>query len=191
MTDEKALPRAPAALIVVDMQNDFCAGGPLAVPGADAIVVPVNRCMRSFGLVVSTQDWHPGGHISFKPQGGPWPEHCVAGTRGAELHRALDSGRIGLRVLKGRLRGEDAYSGFQGTDLAAQLAARGVRKVFIAGVAADYCVKETALDALKHGFQATVLTDLVRAVDLRPGDGARALAAVRAAGGALKRAAEV
>lgn len=172
-------------LVLVDIQNDFCPGGALAVPEGDAIVKPVNRILGEFPLVASTQDGHPQNHCSFKAQGGPWPPHCVQKTRGAELHPGLDASKIQLRIHKGERPDRDAYSGFQGTPLEQELKKRKVRRIFLAGLATDYCVKATALDALKAGFQTVVLTDLVKGINARPGDADRALEEIRAAGGHL------
>lgn len=163
------------ALIIVDVQNDFCPGGTLAVPGGDAVVPVINGLIDRFPLVVVTQDWHPSNHCSFVEQGGIWPPHCVAGTYGAELHPDLRADSIDVRVRKATTPEADAYSGFQGTDLAKQLRSQGVDGVTVVGLATDYCVKATALDAKAAGFQVTVLAEACRAVDVNPGDGERAL----------------
>ena len=179
------------ALIVVDVQNDFLPGGALAVPRGDEVIAPLNGYLRQFEErhlpVFVTRDWHPSEHCSFRDQGGPWPRHCVAGTRGAEIAGGLHaSGSV--RVISKATRIEaDAYSGFQGTDLAAQLRALGVRRVVIGGLATDYCVRATVLDALAAGFAAVVLADAVRAVELRPGDGERSLAQMAAHGAEIAR----
>ena len=190
---------AATALVVVDMQNDFAdrAGG-LAVRGGDAVVQPVNREIgraRSAGaLVVLTQDWHPESTPHFAKDGGIWPVHCVQETWGAELHPALLAVQ-GPVVRKGT-QGEDGYSGFstrdpttgetRATDLQRELKERGVRRVVVVGLATDYCVMNTALDALRNGFSVTVDSNAVRPVEVEPGDGERALAEVRAAGGAVR-----
>lgn len=173
------------ALVVVDVQNDFCPGGKLAVPGGDQVVPVINRLLPRFRHVLATQDFHPAGHASFAEQSGPWPEHCVQGTVGAELHPDLDRSGLQEVVRKGADMTTDAYSGFLGTDLAGRLRRRGVRRVFLAGLATDYCVKNTALDALQEGFETVVLADACRAVDVEPGDGERALRQVERAGGRL------
>lgn len=152
------------ALIIVDVQNDFCPGGALAVGDGDAVVPIINALAPRFGTVVATQDWHPAEHRSFAPQGGPWPIHCVAGTHGAALHPALDTAPIDLTVRKAMVAEEEAYSGFDGTDLTQQLRARGVRHVYVTGLALDYCVDATALDARKAGFDTYVIEDATRAV---------------------------
>ncbi len=180
---------AETALIVVDVQNDFAdPAGSLRVAGADAILPYLNRqiaaALAGDALVAYTQDWHPPSTPHFAKDGGPWPVHCVAGTWGAALHPALTSG-AGPAVRKGS-NGEDGYSGFTmrdpgsgdlvPTELAALLRAHGVGRVVICGLATDYCVRATALDAVALGFPTSVLVEGVRAVDLHPGDGAAALA---------------
>ena len=173
------------ALNVTDVQNDFCPGGKLGVPGGDEVVGVLNRIMPLFRHVIATQDFHPAGHGSFLEQGGPWPEHCVQGTPGADLHPDLDVSRIQEVVQKGTDTVTDAYSGFLGTDLAERLRRREVRRLFVGGLATDYCVKNTALDALRLGFEVVVLTDACRAVDVAPGDGEAALKEIVEAGGVL------
>ncbi len=173
------------ALVVVDVQNDFCEGGALAVPDGDAVVPVINRLMPRFRHVLATQDYHPPHHSSFAEEGGPWPVHCVQGTKGAEFHPDLDTSRIHEVVRKGTDPSVDGYSGFAGTDLADRLRNRGVRRVFVCGLATDYCVRATAIEAVQHGFETVVLTDACRAVDVEPGDGERALEEMRAAGAAL------
>ena len=170
------------ALIIVDVQNDFCPGGALAVPDGDAVVPVINGLMNRYPLIVATQDWHPAGHCSFVEHGGTWPAHCVAATQGAELHPSLNAKAIDLRIFKGATPDADAYSGFTGTDLAEQLHARGVTEVTIVGLATDYCVKATALDAMAAGFKVTVYADACRAVNVNPIDGDAALDELRAAG---------
>jgi len=171
------------ALIIVDVQNDFCPGGALAVADGDAVVPILNRLATHFGTVVATQDWHPAAHSSFTAQGGPWPPHCIAGTPGAAFHPDLDRGALDIVVRKAMLTEQDAYSGFDGTDLAAQLRARGVQRVFIGGLALDYCVDATARDAQAAGFETAVISDATRAVF--PDQGPRKEAAWRTAGIAL------
>lgn len=174
------------ALIVVDVQNDFLPGGALAVPRGDEVIAPLNGYLRRFEQrhlpIFVTRDWHPRQHCSFRDQGGPWPPHCMAGTRGAEFAPALRVPDGAHVVAKATGPEADAYSGFQGTDLAAQLRGLGVRRVVVGGLATDYCVRATVLDALATGFAAVVLADAVRAVELQPGDGAQALADMRAHG---------
>ncbi len=172
-------------LIIVDLQNDFCPGGALAVKEGDQIVETINRIMPLFPCVVTTQDWHPQDHCSFKGQGGPWPPHCVQNTQGAELHPGLNRKGIHISIRKGQFQDRDAYSGFQETTLKDDLMKRNVQNVFVAGLATDYCVKHTVLDALKSGFHTTVLTDCVKAVNQNPADGGKALDEMKNAGGIL------
>ena len=166
------------ALIAVDVQNDFLPGGSLAVPQGDAVVPALNRYLAAFAAralpVYATRDWHPADHCSFKAQGGIWPPHCVAATRGAEFARDLPLPGSAVIISKAATPQADAYSGFGGTDLAARLRAGGVTRLFIGGLATDYCVLNTVRDALAEGFRVLLLADAIRAVDVKAGDGARA-----------------
>jgi nicotinamidase/pyrazinamidase len=177
---------AEQALLVVDVQIDFCPGGALPVAEGDRVVPVLNRWIeraaRARAPVFASRDWHPRGHVSFAERGGPWPPHCVQWTPGAALHPdlALPSGAI--VVSKGTSLDRDAYSAFEGTDLAARLRAAGVQRVFVGGLALDYCVRASALDARKQGFEVVLLLQATRAVEVTPGDGARALAELRDAG---------
>jgi nicotinamidase/pyrazinamidase len=175
------------ALVIVDFQNDFTPGGALAVAEGDEIAERLNELAGSgeYDLVVATRDWHPPDHGSFTAQGGTWPEHCVQGTPGAELHPALDRALVDVVVDKGQDPATEGYSGFDATDLAELLRERGVDHVTVTGLATDYCVKNTALDALRGGFGVTVDSTAVRPVELQPGDGQRALEEVRTAGGSI------
>jgi nicotinamidase/pyrazinamidase len=169
------------ALIVVDVQRDFCPGGALAVPRGDEVVPVINRLLvLTDWLTVATRDWHPADHCSFRAQGGIWPPHCVAGTDGAAFHPALDRARIHHVVSKAVTRDSEAYSGFQGTDLAALLAWRGIRRAFVCGLATDYCVKATALDARRAGLDVVVFEDAIRGVEVKPGDCVKAIDEMRA-----------
>jgi nicotinamidase/pyrazinamidase len=173
------------ALIVVDYQNDFTPpGGALAVPEGDEIAGRINDLARSgdYDLVVATRDWHPPDHGSFTEQGGIWPVHCVQDSEGAQLHPDLDREAIDVVVDKGQDPGTDGYSGFDGTRLAELLRERGVERVTLVGLATDYCVKNTALEALQEGFTVIVDSTAVRGVEVEPGDSERALAEMRAAG---------
>lgn len=187
------------ALIVTDVQNDFAdPAGSLYVPGGEEVIERVNeevdRAMEAGSVVVYTQDWHPPSTPHFEKDGGVWPVHCVVGTWGAELHPRL---RVieGTPIVQKGTGGEDGYSGFtvrdptsgeeHGTVLEDLLRERGVRRTTVVGLATDYCVKETALDALAKGFETTVVTDAVRAVERRQGDGSRALEELREAGAAV------
>jgi nicotinamidase/pyrazinamidase len=175
----------PDALVIVDFQNDFTPGGALAVPDGDAIAPRLNELAADdrFHLVVATRDWHPAEHSSFAAQGGPWPEHCVAGSEGAQLHPGLDAALVDVIVDKGTDPATEGYSGFDGTDLAALLRERGIDRVTVAGLATDFCVRATALDALQAGFAVTVDDGASRGID--PGASSDALDEVRAAGGAI------
>ena len=178
----------PEALVIVDFQNDFTPGGALAVPDGDAVGERLNALAASgdYDLVVATRDWHPPDHGSFAAQGGIWPVHCVADTPGAELHPALDARRVDVVVDKGRDPATEGYSGFDGTDLAALLRERGIDRVTVAGLATDYCVRATALDALREGFAVILDTAASRGIDAEPGDVERALDEVRGAGGEVR-----
>ncbi len=176
------------ALLIVDLQNDFLPGGSLAVPEGDQVIPVINRCIDRFravnGLIVATRDWHPSDHCSFQEQGGMWPRHCVQQSQGARFAATL---RLPAEAwIISKASGEqDAYSGFDGTHLAQRLRQAGVQRLFIAGLATDYCVLQTVLDGLNEGFQVYLLEDGVRAVNLDAGDGDRALDKMRAAGATL------
>jgi nicotinamidase/pyrazinamidase len=174
-----------SVLILVDIQNDFCPGGSLAVKDGDAVVPVVNELQERFPLVVATKDWHPPGHTSFVSL---WPPHCVQETAGAEFVEALDTSRVARVFLKGTDMEIDSYSGFfdnehrRATGLGDYLKERGVTDVSIAGLATDYCVKFTALDAVMLGFETTVVVDACRGVEVNEGDTARAVEEMAAAG---------
>jgi nicotinamidase/pyrazinamidase len=182
-------PRSDDALMLVDIQNDFLPGGALAVPQGDRVIAPLNQYIGLFhdrGLpILATRDWHPEDHCSFQAQGGPWPPHCIAGTPGAEFPPDLELPEETVVISKATAPDLEAYSGFEGTDLARRLREAGVGRVFVGGLATDYCVQATVSDALQAGFDALVLTDAVRAVAVHPGDGQRALEAMRWAGAVL------
>lgn len=167
---------------MVDMQYDFCAGGALEVRDGNVVIEPINRLAHELEFVVATRDWHPPDHGSFRAQGGPWPVHCVRDTPGAQLHERIDSSQIDAIVDAGRTPEAEGYSSFEHTDLERLLRAHDVDKVHVAGLALDYCVKETALDAARAGFDVTVHLDATRPVEVKPGDGERAVAELRAAG---------
>ena len=173
-------------LLVTDIQNDFLAGGSLAVAGGDEVVPVLNRYISEFvahGLpVYATRDWHPEGHCSFHAQGGPWPVHCVEGTHGAEFTLALTLPSDTTVISKATLLDQEAYSSFQGTDLASRLRTAGIRRIFIGGLTTDYCVLNTVRDARKLGYDVFVLADAIRAVDVQPGDGQRAEAEMASLG---------
>ena len=177
--------RGRRALVVVDVQKDFCPGGSLAVERGDEVVAPLNRLIEEFlergEPVYKSRDWHPAATKHFAAYGGTWPVHCVQNTRGAEFHEdLLDDPRIQI-VSKGT-GDEDQYSAFDGTALADELRERGVTEVWVGGLATDYCVKNTVLDALGEGFKVRALTEAMRAISLRPGDDARAVEEMRRAG---------
>ena len=168
------------ALLIVDVQNDFLPGGNLPVPAGDQVIPVLNRYIAMFARqslpVFATRDWHPAGHCSFRAQGGIWPPHCVAGSKGAELAALLNLPPGAVIVPKATAVEKDAYSGFDGTDLAIRLHASGSERLFIGGLATDYCVLNTVKDALSQGFAVMLLLDAIRAVDLHPGDGRAAIA---------------
>jgi len=173
------------ALIVVDVQNDFCPGGTLAVPHGDEVLQPLNQLIDEFlergDPVFKSRDWHPRFTKHFAAYGGTWPVHCVQNTKGAAFHPALrDDPRI--KVVSKGLGDKDSYSAFDETDLTSQLRQQGVEEVVVGGLATDYCVKNTVLDALKNGFKVKAVEDAMRAVELQPGDGEKAIEEMRAAG---------
>lgn len=191
--------RPNSALLVVDVQNDFCPGGALAVEAGDQVVPELNlwidRFSREMRPIAYTRDWHPPNHCSFRDQGGPWPVHCVQKTRGAELHPNL---KIKGPVFdKAFTPNEEAYSGFGGflvvdgnisdLSLAEWLRSRAITHVYVGGLTTDYCVRTTTLDALKEGFSVSVLGDAIRAVNVQPDDGRRAVEEMKQAGAELVR----
>jgi nicotinamidase/pyrazinamidase len=200
-------------LLVVDVQNDFCPGGSLAVRDGDRVVPVINALAGSFRRVVATQDWHPAGHVSFAsshPDRKPfesirlgdldqtlWPDHCVAGTSGAEFHPQLDTRGFDLILRKGSDPGLDSYSAFfendrrTATGLAPYLEGLGLRRVFLAGLATDYCVYHSAIDALRLGFEVHVITDACRGIDSPPGSLQERLRELREAGAALSNSGEL
>lgn len=166
------------ALVIVDFQRDFTPpDGALAVPRGDEIADRLNELARDprFAVVLATRDWHPSDHQSFAEQGGPWPAHCVQGTPGAELHPALDRRQLDAVIDKGQRRDTDGYSAFEAAELQGILRAEQVTALTIVGLATDYCVLNTARDAIRQRFAVTVDTSATRAVDAAPGDGRRAL----------------
>lgn len=165
-------------LIVVDVQNDFCPGGALPVPDGDAVVEGINRLMEGIPFTVATRDWHPHDHGSFAEHGGPWPAHCVQETGGAELHPKLHTSLIDAVVDKGHARDDEGYSAFAGTELERLLRDRGVDTVHVAGLALDYCVRATALDARRAGFRVVLHPEATRSI----GDHEATLQELREAG---------
>lgn len=166
------------ALVVVHMQNDFLAGGSLAVPRGDEVVPVLNRYLAAFQLkglpIFATRDWHPPNHCSFKPYGGLWPPHCVAGSRGAAFAPGLKLPSSGIAISQAMNPDKEAYSGFEGTDLDARLRAAGVRRLYVGGLATDYCVLNTVRDGLSLGYEVFLLEDAIRAVNVQPDDGRNA-----------------
>ena len=193
-------PEPDSALLVIDVQRDFCPGGALAVAEGDRVVAPLNAAAARFAAagrpVIATRDWHPPRTVHFQAYGGPWPPHCVQGTPGAELHPDLALPDGAVVVSSGTREDEDGYSAFDARDpggrpLADLLREQGVRRLYVGGLATDYCVKASVLDARREGFAVTVLEDAVRAVNVQPGDGERALAAMREAGAVLAASASL
>jgi nicotinamidase-related amidase len=180
----------PEALIIVDFQNDFTPGGALPVRDGDRIAERLNELAADprFELVVATRDWHPQDHGSFTEHGGPWPMHCVQESEGAELHPALDRERLDVVIDKGTDPSTEGYSAFDGTGLAELLEERGIDGVTVVGLATDYCVRNTALDALRQGLEVTVDGTAVRGVDVNEGDSERTLDELRAAGATIDQA---
>ncbi|HVF92365.1 MAG TPA: nicotinamidase [Blastocatellia bacterium] len=173
------------ALLVVDVQNDFCPGGALGVWGGDEVVAPLNKLMADFlargEMVFKSRDWHPPQTKHFETHGGPWPVHCVRNTPGAEFHPdLLDDPRV--RIISKGLGDEDCYSAFDGTELSALLRENGIEEVWIGGLATDYCVKNTVLDARREGYTVKVVEEATRPVEVHPGDGLRAVEEMREAG---------
>jgi nicotinamidase/pyrazinamidase len=174
------------ALLIVDMQNDFCPGGALGVPEGDLIIPELNEWMakakRLHIPIFATRDWHPANHVSFEHRGGIWPVHCVQGSRGAEFHSDLKLPAEAIVISKATTSDTESYSAFGDTDLAQHLRAVNAKRVWIGGLALDYCVKETALDARALGLDVRVITSATRAVNARPEDGSTAMAQMKAAG---------
>ncbi len=166
------------ALIVVDVQNDFLPGGCLAVPQGNEVVPVLNRYMQAFSTrelpVYATRDWHPADHCSFRARGGPWPPHCIAGTPGAQFAADLRFPSGTTVISKATTPDKDAYSGFEGTGLDEMLHARKIKRAFVGGLATDYCVLNTVRDARRQDYAVYLLTDAIRAVNVKPGDGRRA-----------------
>lgn len=167
------------ALLVIDMQVDFLPGGALGVAGGHEVVAPINHLIALYGAagapVFASRDWHPQDHCSFQAQGGPWPPHCMADTPGAQFAAELALPDDAVVISKATTAAVDAYSAFSGTDLPAQLRARGVERVAVVGLATDYCVLNTVTDALEEGFTTLLVPEAMRAVEVQAGDGRRAL----------------
>jgi nicotinamidase/pyrazinamidase len=170
------------ALIVTDIQMDFLPGGALPVPEGDQVIPVLNEYLKTFAManarIVASRDWHPPNHMSFKAQGGPWPPHCVQETEGARFHPSLKLPSGTLLVSKATDPSKEAYSVFDGTGLADELKLEGVTRVFVGGLATDYCVVNSVLDAVKLGFRAVVLLDAIRGINVKPGDVDKAIGAM-------------
>lgn len=168
------------ALIVVDVQNDFCPGGALAAPEGDRVVPVINRIMDKFDLVVASRDWHPEGTVHFEK----WPPHCVENTPGAEFHPLLDRKKFDVELLKGTGNRDDGYSAFEATnsDLFDLLKEKGVDEVYVSGLTTEYCVKSTALDSINNDFRTFLVTDAVEGVKQNPGDVEKAIAEMKKTG---------
>jgi nicotinamidase/pyrazinamidase len=183
---DKLTPHAGDALLIVDVQNDFLPGGALVVPHGDEVVPVLNRCIALFVAkklpIYASRDWHPANHCSFREQGGPWPPHCIANTAGAAFATSLDLPLDTVVISKADTPDRDAYSAFGGTDLDARLKAAGIQRLFVGGLATDYCVLNTVKDARALGYAVELLADGIRAVEVQPGDGERALYEMHGAG---------
>ncbi len=183
------------ALIIVDVQNDFLPGGALAVPEGNQVVPPLNRCIALFTSnelpIFATRDWHPANHCSFKSQGGPWPLHCVAGTKGAAFANGLNLPDQTTIVSKADTQDKDAYSGFQKTGLHDHLRSLGIKRLVIGGLATDYCVLNTVMDALNLKYKVLLLADAVRAVNLDLHDGERAIVKMETTGADIIQSADL
>lgn len=177
------MPHQGDALIIVDVQIDFLPGGKLAVPEGDAVVLVLNDYIKIFQNVslpvFASRDWHPPDHCSFKQQGGSWPPHCIAGTSGADFAAKLELPNDARIISKATSQDRDAYSGFEGTDLDRQLRALGVQRLFVGGLATDVCVLNTVKDGVAHGYSVMLLADAIRAVNIKPDDGSKALAEMK------------
>ncbi len=170
------------ALLIIDFQNDFTPGGALGVEGGDEIAPAIRGLAATADVVIATRDWHPPDHSSFREQGGPWPSHCVQGTAGAELHPSIAGLRIDATVDTGQTAEADGYSAFENPELARILREHEVDQVVVTGIATDYCVRASVLDARREGFPTIVVEDAVRPVEVEPGDGDRALGEMSTAG---------
>jgi nicotinamidase/pyrazinamidase len=167
-------------LLIVDLQNDFCPGGALAVSDGNKVVPVINRLLSHFDVIVASKDWHPAGSVHFKK----WPPHCVQNSAGAEFHPQLLRGKIQQVFLKGTQDKDDGYSAFEATnlDLATYLKQADITELYVVGLATDYCVKASALDSAKNGFRTFVVTDAVAPVNVQPDDGTKALSEMTRAG---------
>lgn len=183
------------ALLIIDMQKDFLPGGALGVTGGDRLIPMINRTIEQFtkaGLpIYASRDWHPPRHCSFQEQGGSWPPHCIAGSPGAEFADNLSLPADAQIISKGTDTRSDAYSAFDRTALASRLRAEGIKRVFICGLTSEYCVLSSTADALGSGFKVFVLSDAIGAIEIQPGDGARAVGAMQRAGAIVLSSREI
>ena len=181
------------ALLAVDVQRDFEPGGALAVPNGDGVVPVLAACIEEFNRnnlpVIASRDWHPEDHCSFQMQGGPWPPHCVADTPGAELDPALGLPAEAKIIDKAQRADQDTYSAFEGNELHSWLREKGVQRLFIGGLATEYCVLNTATDALRNGYQVVLLADAIRAID--PAAGENAIEDLRSSGACISQSGEL
>ena len=188
-------PDRKSVLLLVHLQNDFCPGGALAVTEGDQIIPVANACIRFFASegfgIVATRDWHPENHCSFQAQGGPWPPHCVQGSRGSQFHPDLRMPPGTLIVSGATNPKKEAYSGFDGTSLEDRLEDLDAQTLFVIGLATDYCVKQTVLDACRLGFRVVVLGDGVRGIDVELGDSDKALQEMQAVGAVVANSADL
>lgn len=177
------------ALLIVDVQNDFCPGGSLGVKDGAKVVPVINNLIDRFDMVISSQDWHPEDSVHYEK----WPVHCVAETEGAQFHPDLNSKKINLKLKKGTYNKDDGYSAFEATNISLYdfLKENGIITLYVCGLTTDYCVKETALDAVKLGIQTYVITDAIAAVNADPGDGEKALKEMKDSGCILIKSEEV
>ncbi len=195
------MPENRAALLIVDVQNDFCPGGALAVADGDRVVAPLSRLARQFRArdlpVFASRDWHPSDSQHFEVGGGTWPIHCVAGTAGARFHPDLELPSGTFVLSKGTGSDQEGYSVFdegltdEGKTLAGELRKAKISRIYVGGLATDYCVRGAVLGGLREGFRVTVLTDAIAAVDVKPGDGGRALEEMKTAGASFTTTDEV
>ncbi|HVO36911.1 MAG TPA: nicotinamidase [Candidatus Acidoferrum sp.] len=183
------------SLIVVDVQKDFCPGGALPVPEGDKIIPMLNKYINTFrrakARIFATRDWHPPNHMSFKPFGGIWPPHCIQNTEGAKFHADLKLPKEAKIISKATDPLRESYSGFDGTELDAELKKQGIIRVFVGGLATDYCVKNTVLDALRLGFEAVLLNDATKGINKSPRDSAEAIEEMIRKGATTTRFSEI
>ncbi|MDT7043113.1 bifunctional nicotinamidase/pyrazinamidase [Candidatus Nitronereus thalassa] len=188
-------PDKKSALLLVHLQNDFCPGGALAVAGGDQVIPVANACIQFFSReafpIIATRDWHPENHCSFQAQGGPWPPHCVQGSRGSQFHPDLKMPPGTLIVSGATNPKKEAYSGFDGTSLEDRLEDVEAKTLFVLGLATDYCVKQTVLDACQRGFRVVVLEDGVRGIEAQPGDSQKAIQDMQTAGALIAHSADL